>query len=239
MSSNSLASASPASTVGQLLHIGTGTLAAGAPLRLGDGSATILTLSTTGLTIAGTLTAANLVVMGSSSAGITLTRLGTVARSQALADAPGTLHPVIRAVVNATTINSTTTPANLPLTWENGSALQAGTYRVRGHFACQSSLTTTGVQLSLNGPASVGGAMALVWYRAGAVAAVTTAFNVAYAPTAGSAIASTPFLQTVEGLVTLTLDASPVPSLTLTSSAASTLGAQVYAGSFIEFERVL
>ncbi len=58
MASNNLlaASASPASTVAQLLHIGTASLAAGAIIRLGDGSSTILTLSTTTLTVGGGLT---------------------------------------------------------------------------------------------------------------------------------------------------------------------------------------
>lgn len=50
------AGATPAGTVSQLLHIGTGTLAGGAVIRLGDGSSTILTLSTTGLTVGGNLT---------------------------------------------------------------------------------------------------------------------------------------------------------------------------------------
>ena len=40
---------SPANTKDQLLHIGTGNLAAGAVVRLGDGTATALTVSATGI----------------------------------------------------------------------------------------------------------------------------------------------------------------------------------------------
>jgi|GEM_PF-2618107 len=254
MSANSLASASPASTVAQLLHIGTGSLAAGAPLYLGDGSTTILTLSNAGLTVAGTLTATtlsaanatlsatltanNLVVKGSASAGITLTRLGTVARSQALADAPGTLHPVIRAVVAATAINGTTTAAAVTLSWENGSALPAGTYRVRGMFVCQSILTTTGVQLTLNGPSAQTAAMFLEWFQNGVAGAAVAAWGTAYAATSAP-VATTPFLQNVEGLLTLSADSATVPTLMLTAEVAGTNAVQVNAGSFIEFERIL
>jgi hypothetical protein len=51
MSSNTLSGAgvTPANTKTQLLHIGTGNLAAGAVVRLGDGTATPLTISSTGI----------------------------------------------------------------------------------------------------------------------------------------------------------------------------------------------
>jgi hypothetical protein len=53
MASNSLTGAgvSPANTKNQLLHIGTGTLAAGVVVRLGDGTATALTLTATGIAV--------------------------------------------------------------------------------------------------------------------------------------------------------------------------------------------
>lgn len=53
MSSNTLTGVSPASTYEQLLHIGTGTLGTGAVVRLGDGTPTAVTLTTTGMQIGG------------------------------------------------------------------------------------------------------------------------------------------------------------------------------------------
>ena len=51
MASNTLSGAgvTPANTKAQLLHIGTGTLGAGAVVRLGDGTATPLTISSAGI----------------------------------------------------------------------------------------------------------------------------------------------------------------------------------------------
>ena len=237
MASNNLASVSPASTYPQLLHIGTGSLSSGALLRLGDGTATVLTLSTTGLTVAGALTTNTAGLMGGAAAGITLTRLGTVARSQALADAPGTLHPVIRFVVNATTASTSTTPAALPLTWENGSALAAGTYLVRGSILCQSAATTTGCQLRLDGPSAQTGSMALTWSQGYQGVAQVNSWGTLYA-SSSSFIAGYPFMQTLDGIVTLTADSTTVPSLYLASEVGGS-SVQVFAGSFIEFERIL
>ena len=49
MASNTLTANSPSSTYAQILHIGTGTLGAGAVVRTGDGTATPLTISSTGI----------------------------------------------------------------------------------------------------------------------------------------------------------------------------------------------
>ena len=87
MSANNLTGTSPAATLNQLLHIGTATLSAGAAVRLGDGSATVLSLSTTGIQVAGTL----------ATDGLAIGRLGTTARSVKITDASGALHPVQRA----------------------------------------------------------------------------------------------------------------------------------------------
>ncbi len=59
MSSNTLSGAgvSPANTKDQLLHIGTGTLGAGAVVRLGDGTATPLTISSAGISVDGSIEA--------------------------------------------------------------------------------------------------------------------------------------------------------------------------------------
>jgi hypothetical protein len=66
MSSNTLSGAgvSPANTKDQLLHIGTGTLGAGGVVRLGDGTATPLTLSSTGISVAGSIAATTLAIGG-------------------------------------------------------------------------------------------------------------------------------------------------------------------------------
>lgn len=64
MASNTLTGVSIASTKDQLLHIGTGTLGAGAVVRLGDGSSTPLTLSSSGISVAGSIASTTLTVGG-------------------------------------------------------------------------------------------------------------------------------------------------------------------------------
>jgi hypothetical protein len=66
MSSNTLSGAgvSPANTKNQLLHIGTGTLGAGAVVRLGDGTATPLTISSAGISVAGSIAATSMSIDG-------------------------------------------------------------------------------------------------------------------------------------------------------------------------------
>ncbi|MDP3850094.1 MAG: hypothetical protein Q8Q59_06310 [Luteolibacter sp.] len=66
MASNTLSGAgvSPANTKAQLLHIGTGNLAAGAVVRLGDGTATPLTISSAGISVAGSIAATSMSIGG-------------------------------------------------------------------------------------------------------------------------------------------------------------------------------
>lgn len=64
MASNTLTGVSPASTRQQLLHIGTGTLGAGAVVRLGDGTSTPLTISSAGISVAGSIAATSLTISG-------------------------------------------------------------------------------------------------------------------------------------------------------------------------------
>ena len=66
MASNTLSGAgvTPANTKAQLLHIGTGTLGAGAVVRLGDGTATPLTISSAGISVAGSIAATSLTISG-------------------------------------------------------------------------------------------------------------------------------------------------------------------------------
>jgi len=63
MPTNSLAGAAPSAFFPQLLHIGTGTLGAGAQLRLGDGTRTSLTLSSAGIAVAGNIAATGTMTM--------------------------------------------------------------------------------------------------------------------------------------------------------------------------------
>lgn len=62
MSSNTLTGVSPAATRQQLLHIGTGTLGAGAVVRLGDGTSTPLTISSAGISVAGSIAATSMTI---------------------------------------------------------------------------------------------------------------------------------------------------------------------------------
>ena len=66
MASNTLSGAGVtlANTKAQLLHIGTGTLGAGAVVRLGDGTATPLTISSAGISVAGSIAATSLTISG-------------------------------------------------------------------------------------------------------------------------------------------------------------------------------
>jgi hypothetical protein len=123
MASNSLSGSgvSPANTKAQLLHIGTGNLAAGAVVRLGDGTATPVTISSAGITVDGavvatSLTAASLTATGGSLAvtgGIAMTGLLVFSDSQALSGA-GAIDPA-----KPTTL-FTSTGASQALTLANG-----------------------------------------------------------------------------------------------------------------------
>lgn len=110
MASNTLSGAgvSPANTKNQLLHIGTGTLGAGAIVRLGDGTATPLTISSAGISVAGTLdVTGNLVFSatdtlsgaGAVSATSSVTLFTSTGASQALTLANGT-HGQIKTIVH-------------------------------------------------------------------------------------------------------------------------------------------
>ena len=255
MASNNLTGTSPSATLNQLLHIGVGTLSAGCPVRLGDGSATCLTLATTGITVAGNITASGAISTGSlvatgtlttagdlvatgtlSTAGLVIGRLGTVARSVKISDSSGALHPTLRAVVTAGASNSTTTLAALTLAWENGSALLAGTYQVRGKFLCRCATVGTGTRLQINGPSAQTTVFNGNWFLEGAPAKRITAWAVLY-DTTTAPVAAAPYLQTFEGFLVLSADSATPPTIQLASGAA-TYSAEVLAGSFLEFERL-
>ena len=107
MASNTLSGAgvSPSNTKAQLLHIGTGNLAAGAVVRLGDGTATPITISSSGISVSGSITANTL----------------TVSQTITLAGVP--VRPTVWKVLTGNVVATDTTPvalADLNFTPENG-----------------------------------------------------------------------------------------------------------------------
>ena len=74
MSANNLTGSSPAATRSQLLHIGTGT-AAVATIRLGDGTATVISFVTGGFKVTGTFEATGAVNFGGA---LTVTGAATI-----------------------------------------------------------------------------------------------------------------------------------------------------------------
>lgn len=115
MASNTLSGAgvTPANTKNQLLHIGTGTLGAGAVVRLGDGTATPLTISTAGISVAGTLN-----VTGNATLSGTLT-LGSLA-SPLVFSAPDALSGAGAVSTTSAMTLFTSTGASQALTLANG-----------------------------------------------------------------------------------------------------------------------
>ena len=77
MSSNTLSGAgiSPANTKAQLLHIGTGNLAAGAVVKLGDGTSTPLTISAAGISVDGAVAATSVTATNMTTTGLTVTNV--------------------------------------------------------------------------------------------------------------------------------------------------------------------
>jgi hypothetical protein len=109
MATNSLTGAAPSAFYPQLIHIGAGTLSGGATLRLGDGTATPLSLSTAGAAVAGTLAASgpalltgvqNLTGAGAVNTTDPVTVFTSTAGTNALTLADGT-HGQIKTIVMA------------------------------------------------------------------------------------------------------------------------------------------
>lgn len=220
---NDLTGSTPAATRAKLLHLGEGTLAAKSPVRLGDGTPSKLGLSASG------------VLVGD----VELIPMGSTARQQKLQDAAGVLHPRLRARLTGSTnaANSTVTPADVGLTWEDASALLQGTYEIRAVIICQSAATTTGVRLRLDGPTGETSLFVGQWSTEGGAATRVSAWATGFEPTTAP-VAATPFLQTFTGFVTLSADALSVPSLMLYSEVAAS-NVEVLPGSFVEFTRIL
>ncbi len=135
--SNTLTGVSPASTRQQLLHIGTGSLAANSPVRLGDGSATKLSLHTGGIGVDG----------------IKLSRAaGSAEREVVFPDHAGTVGLHIEAVKTSDQTNDTVTAA--AITALSATLAASSIYEFEAILLCKSAATTTGVQLRVMGPTS-------------------------------------------------------------------------------------
>lgn len=121
------------------LQSGGGTLAAGFPVALGNGTETSLWLDSAGI--------------GVRSSGGFVSKIAsraTATRALQIADAAGVLFPAIEGKLAADASNSTTTAAalaDLALTLEASSL-----YEIEGVLLASSPLTTTGVQMRLTGP---------------------------------------------------------------------------------------
>jgi hypothetical protein len=130
MASNTLSGAgvTPANTKNQLLHIGTGSIAAGSALRLGDGSLTKLSLHADGIGIDGLKLSS---------------QLGATAET-------GVTLPMRLAVLGADWTNSTVTHTAVGLSLP---VLANGLYEIDALLVTRSAATTTGAQFRLAGPA--------------------------------------------------------------------------------------
>lgn len=202
MATNNLAGSSPANTYTQLLHCGTGTLAAGFSVRLGDGTATPLTISPTGIsaatvaattsittplinatTVAATTATAStslttpLAKIGTGAALTSLTTSATAARAVVLADADGTIYPMVCKKISAATVTAATT-TNVALSEFDFVPVSGKSYLIEISLVCSTVATTTGIVF-----ANTGGAGTLyLWEPSSALGILVTGGS--YATTA-------------------------------------------------------
>lgn len=146
MSSNTLSGAgvTPANTKAQLIHIGTGIPGGSYTLRLGDGTALPVSMTSTGMEMQS-------LGIGSTFKS-TLTTAATAARAVVLADAAGTLYPQTTRVLTATVNTATATTTTSDLTDLDFTALANGLYEVEGSLIVRSNNTTVGYTIRINGP---------------------------------------------------------------------------------------
>lgn len=234
MASNTLSGAgvSPANTKAQLLHIGTGTAAAGA-IRTGDGTATVLELVAGGFKVAGTLEATGTFKSG----GLTLTpALGATTED-------GIIEPVRVAKVAADVSNATVTLA--AVTGLSLPVVANGLYQIDAIIPTQSAATTTGARFQIDGPTGITW-LAAKWSQqlvaglsTGAngqeqnVRAWATPFSPASAPEANQ-----PFLTLLTGMVKIS---GTAPSAEISISFASEVAASavmVLAGAILRLTRI-
>jgi hypothetical protein len=202
---------SPANTKHQLLHIGTGNLPSGAVVRLGDGTATKLSLSSTGISVAGDVAAqGNLDVSGNLAFGGTLTGIGV----------PLFLRTM--STVNATT----TTEVNIPAF--DFVPVVGAVYQIEMFLIASSAATTTGVRV-----VNSGGAGTLTLAEAGGTLGIS-AIGGTYAATAAPA-ANTNFGIELYGVFAASSTA-PLQWNLVSEVAAS--GVLLRAGSILKITRI-
>lgn len=146
--SNSLTGNSPAATASQILHCGTGSLAgAGFVVRLGDGTATPLTISAAGISttnvVATTSLTTPLAKIGTGSAITNLGSAATVGRTITLADADGMIYPVVAKRVPSDVTNTTTTFVGIPAL--DFTPVAGKSYLLELYLICSTANTTTGI----------------------------------------------------------------------------------------------
>jgi hypothetical protein len=201
-----------------LLHMSGTTLATGGQVSLGNGNESPLYLSTTGV--------------GIKSAGgfvATLVSQATAARTVNLEDYAGSLYPEKRVYLGTTKAWTTTTPSAIPsfgFTPETNA-----TYEVILELLAISAATTTGVQLTLTGPAS-GAAITLVQDNA---PLSINAIGGTYAATS-SPVANTAFGIVLRGILTTGSAVSADIGLSMNSEVNASQ-VQILAGSKMTFRR--
>lgn len=209
----------------QLIHVGTGTLAAPFSPRAGDGTLLPFTIRPTGLGAA-TIRVGN----------TDLTQPGGTERAVRLADADGSILPEWLATVAANATNNTVTPAALTLAWHglaSAPTLPAGSYELTAKILCRSAATTTGVQLTLTGPATT--TCATLWTVAGIYPTHVAGFPAAFAPTAAP-VAAVPFITRLDCAFVMAASGA-APGLSLNSEVASSM-AEVLAGTVLSIRKV-
>lgn len=200
------------------LHSSGGTLAAGFAVGLGTGDDTPLWLSSTGV---GVKSAGGFVCWLVSNA--------TATQTVNLADFSGTLYPETRVYLGANKSNNTvTTSAIAGFTFMPD---VSATYEVEMILLATSAATTTGVQLTLTGPAA-GASITLVQDNA---PLSITAIGGVYAATSAP-VATTPFLIVLRGILTTATVVSAAIGLSLASEVAASQ-VQILAGSMLKFRR--
>jgi hypothetical protein len=201
-----------------LLHMSGTSLATGAQVSLGDGNDTPLYLSSTGV--------------GIKSAGgfvATIVSQATAARTVNLEDYAGSLYPEKRVYLATTKTVTSTTPSAIS-SFSFTPEINA-TYEVILELLATSAATTTGVQLTLTGPAS-GAACTLVQDNA---PFSITSIGGQYAATS-SPVATTAFGIVLRGILTTGSVVSADIGLSLNTEVNASQ-VQILAGSKMTFRR--
>jgi|JFJP01.1.fsa_nt_gi hypothetical protein len=170
MASNTLTGNGISGTYPQILHVGTGSSSA-ATIRLGDGTATCLSLVSGGFKVTGTLEAT-----GDTTIGGTLSALGV---------------PVFRRVTSDVTA-ATTTQVNIAEF--DFTPVAGAVYHIAMHLMAMSAATTTGAQI-----VNSGGAGTLLLQESGSVLGIA-ATGGTYAPTSAPVAWGTAYGIHLEGV---------------------------------------